>query len=73
MQLIGSRHNTGNVEVTNQVVQQTHTYQLFSRKREEFECKQLTMPLQYLDLSFKNSVGLVVQPASGLLELEISE
>jgi len=64
---------TGNVEVTNEVVQQTHTYQLFSRKREEFECKFLTSPLQFLDLSFTDSLGNIVQPVSGLIELEISE
>jgi hypothetical protein len=64
---------TGNVEVTNQVVEQTHTYQLFSRKREEFECKYLTSPLQFLDLSFTDSTGADIQPVSGLLELEITE
>ena len=64
---------TGDVEVTNQVVTQTHTYQLFSRKKEEFECKFLTSPLQFLDLSFTDSLGNIVQPVSGLVELEISE
>ena len=64
---------TGNAEVTNEVVQQSHTYQLFSRKREEFECKFLTSPLQFLDLSFADSTGSNVQPISGLIELEITE
>mgnify|MGYP006136453923 CR=1 FL=1 len=49
------------------------SYQLFSRKREEIECKSSTMPLRSLDLEFRDAAGLVVQPTSGLLELEISE
>jgi hypothetical protein len=64
---------TGNVEVTNNVVSNTNTYQLFSRKKEEFDCKSHTAPLRTLDLQFVDSDGAVVQPVSGLVELEISE
>jgi hypothetical protein len=63
----------GTGQTTTVTVTDTSTYQLFSRKREEFDCKQSSMPLRTLDLEFRNASGVVIQPTSGLIELEISE
>jgi hypothetical protein len=50
---------TGNVEVTNQIVTQTNTYQLFSKHNEKLECKNSVTPLSIIDLQFENSSGVI--------------
>ena len=62
---------TGNSETTETTQTTSTSYQLFSRKREVFQARSSAQAIQSIDLQFRNADGVLIQPQSGLVELEL--